>query len=145
MTTVAYDSRTQTMASDSSCFIGSTHILTMKKVWRVGGGLVGCAGDVADIMKFVRWIRDGADEDDYPEMESLEAIVVNPDGVARAYENGHSQGMLIRDPYCAIGSGRDAALGAMYAGADAKTAVRASVRHTGQSKKPVRVYRLNSP
>ena len=140
MTTVAY--RDFSMASDSSCFIGSTHILSMRKVWRVGGGLVGCAGDVADIMKFVRWLKDGADEDDYPEMESLEAIVIAPTGIARAYENGHSQGMLIRDPYCAIGSGRDVALGAMFAGSDARTAVKAAIRHTGQSKAPVRVFRL---
>jgi 20S proteasome alpha/beta subunit len=142
VTTVTYDSHSKIMASDSSCFVGSTHILSMRKVWRVGGGLVGCAGDVADILKFVRWIKDGADEDDYPEMGSLEAIVVDPHGVARAYENGHSAGMLIRDPYCAIGSGRDVALGAMFAGAGAKTAVQAAIRHTGQSKAPVRVFRL---
>ena len=140
MTTVAYSKFT--MASDSSCFIGQTHILSMRKVWRIGGGLVGCAGDVADILKFVRWLKDGADEDEYPEMASMEAIVVNPDGAARAYENGHSQGMPIRDPYCAIGSGRDVALGAMYAGAGARTAVQAAIRHTGQYKPPVRVFRL---
>jgi ATP-dependent protease HslVU (ClpYQ) peptidase subunit len=140
VTTIAW--RRPIMAADSSCFVGDTHVLTMRKVWRVGGGLVGCAGDVAEIFAFVRWLKDGADKDDYPEMKNIEAIVVDPFGTARAYEGETSEPMVIRNEYCAIGSGRDVALGAMFAGADARMAVRAAVRHTGQSKPPVRVYRL---
>lgn len=142
MTTVCY--RSGEMAADSSCWIENTCVHPMKKIWRIGGGLVGCAGNVASIDAFIRWLRDGAVDGDYPLMEGLEAIVVDPRGRVHAYDEASSEPIRVRAPYCAIGSGQDFALGALHAGADARGAVRAAIKHHGPVKGPVRVYRLRA-
>lgn len=142
MTVICF--RAGQMAADSSCFVDDTAIHGMKKVHRIGGGLVGCAGNVASIDAFVRWLRDGAIDGDYPLMESLEAIVVDPRGRVSAYDDNSAEPIEVRAPYCAIGSGRDFALGALHAGADARGAVRAAIKHHGPVKGPVRVYRLRA-
>jgi hypothetical protein len=50
----------------------------------------------------------------------------------------------VQEPYCAIGAGRDFALGALHAGSDATGAALAAVRHSSLVKGPVRVYRLKA-
>lgn len=139
MTVVAYTRGV--MAADSSCFIGDTAVHPAKKIWQVGGGLVGCAGDLYAMVAFVRWLLDGAIDEDYPNL-SFEAIVVDPSGRVRAYDGGNPEPFDVKVPYCAIGSGRDFALGAMHAGADARGAVKAATVHHAQVKPPVRAYRL---
>lgn len=142
MTVVAY--RSGQMAADSSCFCGVTNVHGVKKIWRVGGGLVGCCGALSDIMMFVRWLRDGAADGEYPQMRCMEAIVVDPRGRVCSYEHASSEPIVVEGRYCAVGAGAEIALGAMHAGADARAAVRAAIRHSGQVMPPVRSYQLRS-
>jgi len=130
------------MAADSSCFADETHVYSIRKIFRVGGGLVGAAGLIVDIAVFVQWLRDGAIDGEYPKMTAMEAIVVNPQGRVCAYESEQADPVPVKAPYCAIGAGRDFALGAMHAGADAKNAVKAAIKHHSLVKPPVRVYKL---
>lgn len=132
MTTVAY--RSGVLAADSSCWEGDTHAHAVRKVWRVRGCLVGCAGRLADINAFVRWMRDGADEDEYPRMKSLSAIVIGQDFRVRCFEDVGAQPIFVRDPYCAVGSGAPVALGAFHHGATAVEAVRAARHHNDGTK-----------
>lgn len=139
MTTIAY--ARGLMAADSSAWVGETYAHKTRKLWRVGGGLVGMAGALIAMEAFVRWIADGAHEEDYPTGD-YDAIVVDPNGRVSLYEGGGPDPVVSRDPYVAIGSGMMVALGALYAGADARAAVRAAIKHTGTSKPPVRWLQL---
>ena len=132
------------MACDSSVLHGGTYIHRIKKIWRVGGGLVGGAGKIADLIKFVTWLKDGAIESEFRPGD-YHAITVEPSGKVRAWEGLYSDPLDIEDEYCAVGAGRDHALGAMFAGADARTAVRAAIRFDNSCAAPVRVYRLGAP
>lgn len=139
MTTIAY--ARGLMAADSSAWVGEVYAHKTRKLWRVGGGLVGMAGSLIAMEAFVRWIADGAHEDDYP-LGDYDAIVVDPRGRVSLYEGAGPDPVVSRDPYIAIGSGMMVALGALHAGADARAAVRAAIRHTGTSKPPVKYLQL---
>ncbi|SRR5258708_5653940 len=139
MTVIAY--RNGQMAADSSGWVGDTNAHTVWKVHRVGGGLVGGAGLVSPFENFVRWLKEGADEEEFP-TGAYEAIVVDPTGRVTVWYGSGMPPIKSKDPYCAIGSGQDFALGALHAGADARGAVKAAIRHTATVKGPIRVYKL---
>ena len=139
MTPIAY--ARGLMAADSSAWVHGTHVHKVRKLWRVGGGLVGMAGSIIDMEAFVRWIADGADHEDYPHGE-FDTIVVDPSGRVSLYEGAGPDPVVSRDPYVAIGSGMMVALGALAVGANPIAAVRAAIKHTGTSKPPVRFLRL---
>lgn len=131
------------MAADSLAVderTGVIHAPTVK-MWRVGGGLVGMAGNIHQMEPFIYWLRDGADPDDFPGGE-WDAIVVNPRGRISLYTGYGREPVPAEVLYTAIGSGAPLALGALYAGADARTAVKAAIAHSTGSKGPVRVLRL---
>ena len=127
MTTIAC--RDRILASDSACIEGDTIAHEMKKLFRVRGMLVGCCGLATDISNFVHWLRKGADVDDYPKMRQFSALIVAHDGTVTGFEEMSPHGLVITAPYCAIGTGMDVALGAMYAGASAVEAVKAARAH----------------
>ena len=139
MTIVVY--RARQMACDSSVVHGGTRIHSIKKIWRVGNGLVGGAGTIGDLIRFVEWLRDGAIESEFTAGD-YHAITVDPSGKLRAWEGIYPDPLDISDEYCAVGAGRDHALGAMFAGADARTAVRAAIRYDQSCAPPIRVYKL---
>lgn len=139
MTTVAY--RDGLMASDSSALVHETHVHPARKIWRVGGGLVGMAGSLVHMPAFVRWLAEGADVGEYPDGD-FDAIVVDPSGRVSMYEGAGPEPIVVREKYVAIGSGAPVALGALAAGADARAAVKAAIKHTTGSKAPVRSLRL---
>ena len=127
MTTIAY--RDAVMASDSSCWEGGTNAHSMRKIWRVHGCLIGCSGAVCDINSFIQWVKSGADEDEFPKMKSLSALVVKPGGKILCYEESGKLPIEVKGTYCAIGSGTSVALGALFQGATAAQAVRAARAH----------------
>lgn len=127
MTTVAY--RDGIMASDSSCWEGSTNAHSVKKIWKIKQCLVGCSGSLSDINAFVHWVKDGADDADFPKMKHMSAIVVFHTGKVCAYEAGSFHPIHVIGKYCATGSGATVALGAMYQGATAVEAIRAARFH----------------
>lgn len=142
MTTIAY--RSQIMAADSACGRAETSEHSVRKIFRIHGALVGSAGTVSEIFKFRRWLKDGADPNYYPRIiDDFDAIVVQPSGKILIFDKQTDEGIIVKSLYIAIGNGTDIALGAMFAGADAVTAVRAAVKHNLWTKGPVRSYRLH--
>lgn len=139
MTTVAY--KDGVMAADSAYWSDGTQILRGRKLYRVGGGLVGCAGAIAHWERFVEWLLDGAIEEEFP-IGEFDAITVDPSGKARLWAGTIGEKLEMEGGYCAIGSGRDHALGAMAAGADAPLAVRAAAKHDQYTRPPFHSYRL---
>ncbi len=132
------------MACDSAVWIGDITAHDITKIFRVHGSLIGAAGTVADIQLFLKWIRNGADEDEFPRLhgKDLQALVVDKCGVIRAFEHSSPTPMRVKAEYCAIGGGAEFALGAMYAGADAVTAVKAARKHHSQTSGRIKSYWL---
>lgn len=141
MTVVAY--RDGLMSADSSCWIGDSEVTKIKKIYRIKNGLIGMAGDYHSIMRFVKWAKEGWDEDEFPENSILEAIVVDPQGRVTLWEGAAYCPCPLRAPYTAIGAGADFAMGAMFAGGTAEMAVRAAIKHNAKCSGPVSTYRLS--
>lgn len=109
-----------------------------QKVHRVGGQLIGIAGDAANEKGFLEWMRGGVK----PKIgkSDFEALVLKPSGALFYY----TQNM---DPVRAgkpnsIGSGATAAMGAMLAGSDPAKAVRIAKKLDGNTGGKVWSFRL---
>jgi ATP-dependent protease HslVU (ClpYQ) peptidase subunit len=139
MTTIAF--RDGVMAADSAAVMGDTIVHRMKKIQRMpNGALAGFAGDVEQALALLDWLRDGQ-RGRKPKSKDVALIYVTPSGKILHY-NGGRKAHPIAEPYYAIGTGKDVAFGAMYAGADAKTAVRAAIKRDTHSRGPVQVMAL---
>lgn len=130
MTTIAY--RNGCLAADTAILNGY-NILgdAIVKIASDHGCLAGAAGDAGYCAAFLRWFRNG-EQGDPPKAGKEDGnfdsgIIVRPDGSIDRHEIGGWH--TIRPRYYALGSGRDHAFGAMFAGADAETAVRAAIEH----------------
>lgn len=130
MTTIAY--RDGVIAADTSMTAGSSRQGRVVKVAANDmGQLAGAAGRATYMAAFLAWFSKGC-WDDPPKAEKTDdqcdrGIVVHWDGSLTVYEDGGSFDLTA--PYYAIGSGKPEALGALFAGADAETAVRAAMEH----------------
>lgn len=141
MTVIVY--KNYVMASDSSCWKESTEICKVKKIYRIRKGLVGIAGDFTDIAKFIKWLKEGAVEEEYPK-GTFEAIVVDPSNRITLWDGWGYAPINHRGNYCAVGSGADIALGALCVGASSKQAVQAAIKHHSQCSGPISLYKLNN-
>lgn len=146
MTTIAY--RDGVLAADTAMSRGATLIRGIEKTARRprDGALAAIVGAGYYAGPFFAWFHAGC-EGDPPRVDQdpdgcVTGIVVEPNGVATIYEMGGWY--ELRAPYWAIGSGRDQALGAMFAGADAETAVRAAIEHDHGTHGDVRVLRAKA-
>jgi ATP-dependent protease HslVU (ClpYQ) peptidase subunit len=127
MTTVAY--RDGVMAADSAGeWSGIRSRAT--KIHRVNGVLIGGSGNVTDIQTFIRWFEAGADQANKPEFRQyrgaddapeFEILIADHDGLT--WWSEAFQPDRVEDDFWAIGTGRAAAMAAMYMGADAGKAV----------------------
>jgi ATP-dependent HslUV protease subunit HslV len=139
LTTIAY--RDGVLAADTQTCRGYTKIVGLTKVARgPDGRMGGAAGEAGFLTKWLAWIC--GDVEDQPEPRATETstdvgLLVHPDGTVEIFEEAGSYRLSV--PYFAVGSGRDQALGAMFAGADAETAVRAAIAHDTGSGGPVTV------
>lgn len=86
----------------------------------LGSIIVAVSGDACCVDSVKRWVSDGADPDKSPKGEWL-AIVISKRGI-HLYTNNAPYPDKVDLPF-AIGSGRSYAMGAMWAGADARKAV----------------------
>lgn len=131
MTTIAY--RDGVLAADSAMCRGGTHMCGIAKIVRREDGAMAAVVGVASLAgPFFRWFLDGekGDRPTVPDDGDIcsTGFIVRPGGVIEMYE--HEGWYDIQpEPYFAVGSGRDVALGAMVAGADAEVAVRAAIAH----------------
>lgn len=139
MTTIAV-SRNQ-MAADQRVTDGNRRFRG-KKIRRIGGAVVGCAGDGASIAKFIRWLEEGQ-QDDPPKFAKdaeLEAIVLTPAGIFAYGTDCVPEEVL--DPFYACGTGAEAALGAMHMGADPRRAVEVAALVDNSTGGPIDVIDL---
>ena len=130
MTVIAY--RDGVIAADTGAQVGGTFFGHARKIARDDQGrLAGAAGNATYAHAFLKWFKDGdwdkKDAPPPPEAKLTETsidrgVIFLNDGSIRIYE---PDGMFeIRGDFYALGSGRDIALGAMHAGADAVKAAK---------------------
>lgn len=121
MSTIAY--RDGVMSSDTRAYAGFNLPIGEKRKIRATkhGALVGVTtshpglGDA-----FLAWICDGAGE---PDNVDYQAMIVEQNGDIYYYRNSGLPSGPLKAEFMAIGSGAEAALGAMWMGADAEEAV----------------------
>lgn len=136
MTTIAY--KQGIMACDSQATAGDTIVsYKQKKIYKVNGHLIGCAGRLSECIAFVDYFRklmvvqearqNGVPMDSLPpfEAENFMAIVVDPEREVSIFEGGND--IIPAEDPVAIGSGGVYATAAMKAGADAKRAVEIAI------------------
>jgi ATP-dependent protease HslVU (ClpYQ) peptidase subunit len=140
MTTVLADVRFGLMVADSN--ITDTHkAWKIRKVYRIGGSLVGMAGNAEEFLPFLVWCRAGMQEDP-PKLKTLEALILSSAGLL--HYSMSTLPIRIGSGRHAIGSGSMAAL-AVYEAlgfCDPRRAVHIACKHDAGSRGPVRVYKL---
>lgn len=127
MTVVAWDGKT--LAADRRCTRGGTIYSTLK-IHRVGDMLVGMSGGTDYCAALLAWFKNGAKPEDWPETQKdpdYACALVIVDGMAFTYDRTPVPVPML-EPICAIGSGREVALGAMTAGATAAESVHIATR-----------------
>lgn len=98
---------------------------TVVKISKHGDLLVGVVGDYVAAQAVKAWLVSGADIDAFPKdlvSEDASVMVVNRDGQIMRFENSPFP-VMFEDKVMAEGTGRDFAMGALAAGADAVKAV----------------------
>ena len=120
MTTIVADARKGVMVSESKC-TGNGSWVPMTKIFRVNGDLFGFAGGVNERERWLKWHRAGR-KGPRPKLENFEGLLLKPDGTLYELCSDGLE-MLIERGFHAVGSGGSAALGAMFAGKDAREAV----------------------
>lgn len=124
MTTIVY--RDGVLAADTRMIAGTAIIGSIAKiVRRDDGALCGGAGHASVVQAFQRWFLDG-EEGDPPVEDETKMFVISPKGNVEMFEVDGT--IEWRAPYFAMGSGKEFALGAMYAGASAEEAVKAAMK-----------------
>ncbi|MEE8262972.1 MAG: hypothetical protein V3R83_10960 [Gammaproteobacteria bacterium] len=121
MTTIAFDG--VTMAADRQC--GGAHIMRVlePKLFRVNGSVFGVCGRLEHIVMMRDWLRKGGEKPNLGDhFEALEAR----NGACWYYSSGLARCRL--DFPASIGSGQDFAMAAMYAGKDARNAVKIAIK-----------------
>lgn len=139
MTTIAADAREGVMCCDSTWNDG-TEKGFFKKVFRVRGALVGLAGSVTEIARWLHDYRSGVDV--RGQKYEIAAIRLTWSGVERWTSGDDWFPVGVQH---AIGTGGMAARAAMAAGAPCRRAVQIAITIDAGSNGPVRTYHLTRP
>lgn len=140
MTTVFADVATGVMVCDSKC-TNDTTWHPMSKVRRIGGELVGIAGNLKDAQAWLRWYERGS-KGARPKAENFSALVMRKDG--KLYEvSADGLDMEIERGYHGIGSGGGYAVAAHMAGADPRRAVEIACQVDAASGGDIHVHPLH--
>jgi len=142
VTTIAY--RDGVIAADSLITQNGTRIGTVAKIVRVpGGGLAGVAGELGGMARFLDWARSGAEGELTFSTCEIDGFLVTAEG--QVLVTTDSGGMVkIKQPFHAVGSGRDFARGALAAGATAVEAVKIAMKFDTQTGGRVRSLVLST-
>lgn len=123
MTVVCWDGKT--LAADKKA-TNCGWANTVTKIHRVPGGIVGLSGDGDAARDLLEWFRAGRVPADYPKCQQSDnrgsAFFIDESGQIWSYDKTVNA-CPYEQPFCAMGSGRDYALAAMYLGFDARRAV----------------------
>lgn len=127
MTTIVWDGKT--LAADRRL----AGYMTTCKIFPVSGGYLAGAGTMDQLVEVAAYLQSGEDRPRLPDDQESEFIVV------RGHEAfwltwPYLREVRIREPFAALGSGAEYAIGALAMGADAKAAVEVAAQfdnHTG--------------
>lgn len=140
MTTIAY--RDGVLVADTCANRGGVIFSGITKIVRLSDGrLAGAAGGAGYNGAFLRWCEAGC-VGDVPEAKAEDnnfdtGLIFCPDGELILYEPGGHFSQ--RPPYYAIGSGKEIAAGALWAGASAEMAVMAAAEHDPYTRAPLTI------
>lgn len=139
MTTIAADAKRGLMACDSMTSTSDAW-WPSTKVYRIPDALIGGAGDAASVRQFVSWYADGQRVPKPKLSDSFCVLVLSKDGLFYWASN------LVPEPiergFHAIGSGGNAALGAMLHGAGVLKAVEIACQVDSSSGGEVILHKL---
>ncbi len=132
------------VAADSRCTWEDGKYELSDKLFRVPKGvhkghIVGTTGADSPGMVFFDWYCDPKKENKPVlkfEDEAFTCVIFTPDGVFTA--DDHCRLLPVHEPYGAMGSGADFAIGAMDKGASAIDAVRIACRHNAFCGPPIK-------
>lgn len=123
MTVIAWDGKT--LAADKR-MVSAGLILTTTKIRRIGGLLVGAAGNISSTAELMAWVERGRNPVDWPasqkDKEDWAGLLVIEGRRILRYEQSPFPCEL-EDRVVATGSGRDFAIAAMHCGKTAREAV----------------------
>lgn len=119
-----------------------------RKVVRIKGDLIGAAGDSGDCLRFLEWAKHDFAEKKRPKFtcasndeNEAHILLVNAEGIfTMSTTDPYPEEIL--SPYWAIGSGGDAALGALAKGATLEEALEIAARFDMYTKAPFHVEKL---
>src|SRR6185312_1506553 len=124
------------MATDSRATAEDGKAHRCEKLYRFGPLIVGVSGSHPGCMAFVRYFRARAEEQDDYDFEGASALVLCPKrGILIFDDCGEPD--PVQEPFFAIGSGGQVALGAMHMGASAVQAVEAACRWNASCGLPI--------
>ena len=128
------------MAADSRRTSGSFAYLSTPKITRVGNDLVGTCGSAADGEKFIEWYRDQTKKK--PKLKDFQAIVLTGEGAI--FEVWEDLTFLeVIEPFFAVGSGREFAMGAMAMKDNPRKAIEIACKYDKNSGLPVQLEKLD--
>lgn len=144
MTTIAYDG--QKLCSDSQVTSGDTIIsMRQKKIYKIYNHKIykafGFSGQIKDWPPFLKWIKDGMNENKYKSMDHGSVMAITHKNKIHIY-SGDLPFEKINEKQYAIGSGRDFALAVMHQGGSAVNAIEAAKRFdlwTGGPKQTITI------
>lgn len=141
MTTIAFNDNT--MAADS-CINGVyMDQLSADKVYLLDGYLIGCAGEMTAIKRFISYVEGGFRSHDIPKKITgdFEALVYSMTEQQLFYYDSSYISLETGVP-AAIGSGQMFAMGAMLAGASATDAVDISKKLDPYTNGDIKTYKI---
>lgn len=148
MTTIAA-TRTH-MAADTLVYLESTGTAYRAiKVRKHGGRIFGAAGDAGDCTRFLDWAESNFAEKKRPKFSVAAGVegeamllMLDKDGIHIMTTDDPYPEQVAADFY-AIGSGGDAALGALYAGATLDKAMEIACAVNPHTREPITVLALD--
>ena len=123
MTVIAWDGKA--LAADRQVTFGYTKNKRTTKIRKYGDVLCGVTGESKYADALFKWVEDGRIKERFPSFsnDNQVMLVVIDDKDLIEYWSSTFETKYPRDTKASWGSGKELALGAMAAGADAKTAV----------------------
>lgn len=145
MSTVLADSRSGTMYADKQMSIHSASVTKIFKTEKADGvWLIGGAGNLTQLHDLVHWFSGPADARAPtfdPDRGGIQAVVMGPDRQLWLYWNDTTP-LPVEEPYIAVGSGSEYAMGALDAGASPKRAMSIAARRDPNTNSALDVLKL---